>query len=150
MMKNQLAERVLNLILEFVYLMTGEEYIVVKRSGEHGAPSSSPHISGGLNKAQSSIMEPPPHSLIHERNNDLKILELTNKIIHLLTGEDWLSSEEDLQLENEQPLRSPDKCLLENAQDRFFRPYSAPGGGNKHKRNIGKKLGRKALPDPSV
>ncbi|XP_018424869.1 PREDICTED: oocyte zinc finger protein XlCOF7.1-like [Nanorana parkeri] len=37
------------------------------------------------NRSQSPIMEPPPPSLRPERNK--KILEVTNKIIELLTGE---------------------------------------------------------------
>ncbi|KAM8923991.1 gastrula zinc finger protein XlCGF66.1-like [Pelodytes ibericus] len=71
--QNQMCERILNLTLEILYLLTGEDYIVVKK------PRSC--------RTQSSSKEPPPHSLIHQRNNDQKILELTNKIIQLLTGE---------------------------------------------------------------
>ncbi|XP_075071047.1 uncharacterized protein LOC142160025 [Mixophyes fleayi] len=84
----RLTERILNITLEIIYLLTGENYTVVeKTSGEHVTPSSSSHVSGGWSRTQSPIMEPPPHSLIHERNNDQRILELTNKIIQLLTGE---------------------------------------------------------------
>ncbi|XP_075070757.1 uncharacterized protein LOC142159851 [Mixophyes fleayi] len=78
---------VLNLTVEIIYMLTGEDYTVVKKtSGRNDTHSNSPE---GLSRAQSPIMEPPPHSLIHERNNDQRILELTNKIIHLLTGEVW-------------------------------------------------------------
>ncbi|XP_075034481.1 uncharacterized protein LOC142095436 [Mixophyes fleayi] len=65
-----------------------QDYIVVKKSTKHITNSKNQHLSGGRSRTQSPIMEPPPHSLIHERNNDQRILELTNKIIQLLTGEE--------------------------------------------------------------
>ncbi|XP_075073085.1 uncharacterized protein LOC142161404 [Mixophyes fleayi] len=84
--KDHMTERILNLTMEIIYLLTREVYTVVKKSDGPVTPSSSsPHVSEGLSR--SPIMELPPHSLIHERNNDQKILELTNKIIQLLTGE---------------------------------------------------------------
>ncbi|XP_075034321.1 uncharacterized protein LOC142095278 isoform X1 [Mixophyes fleayi] len=101
-MKNDshdMAERILNLTLEIIYLLTGEDYGPLKKS------SSRPCVLGELSRTQSPIMEPPPHSLIHERNNDQRILELTNKIIQLLTGEEWKIPEgcqnrcEDIHLE---------------------------------------------------
>ncbi|XP_075070855.1 uncharacterized protein LOC142159896 isoform X2 [Mixophyes fleayi] len=67
--RSHMTERILNLTLEILYLLTGEDHIVVKKE------------PGGR------VKEPPPPSLIHERNNDQRILELTNKIIQLLTGE---------------------------------------------------------------
>ncbi|XP_073540517.1 uncharacterized protein [Phyllobates terribilis] len=66
-------ERILNLTLEIVYLLTGEDYVP---SGECERRS----------RTQSPITK-SSHSLIHEKNNDQKILDLTNKIIELLTGE---------------------------------------------------------------
>ncbi|KAM8924000.1 LOW QUALITY PROTEIN: uncharacterized protein RCH25_008754 [Pelodytes ibericus] len=79
--RGRIAERILNITLEIIYLLTGEDSIVMKKLG------SSPHVSKESCRTQISSTEPPPHSLIHERNNDQKILELTNKIIQLLTGE---------------------------------------------------------------
>ncbi|XP_073536148.1 uncharacterized protein [Phyllobates terribilis] len=74
-------KRLLNVAFEIIYLLTGENYIIVKKtSGDCVTPGS--HESGG----RSPITDPPPHSLIHERSNK-KILELTNKMIELLTGE---------------------------------------------------------------
>ncbi|XP_063289724.1 oocyte zinc finger protein XlCOF22-like isoform X1 [Pelobates fuscus] len=82
--RNKMAERILNLTLEIIYLLTGEDYIVVKKSCERG---SSPLVFKECCRTQSPITVSPPHSLIHERNYDQKILELTNQIIQLLTGE---------------------------------------------------------------
>ncbi|XP_075034320.1 uncharacterized protein LOC142095277 [Mixophyes fleayi] len=85
--RSHMTERILNLTLEILYLLTGEDYTVVKKSCDGVTDSSRPGASGGRSRTQNPIMEPPPHSLIHERNNDQRILELTNKIIQLLTGE---------------------------------------------------------------
>ncbi|XP_073540670.1 uncharacterized protein [Phyllobates terribilis] len=86
--RKEMAERILNLTLEIICLLTGEDYTAVKKSfGECLKLSFHPYVSGGWSRTQSPFMEPPPHSLIHE-NTDQKILDLTNKIIELLTGED--------------------------------------------------------------
>uniref|UniRef100_A0A8C5M854 C2H2-type domain-containing protein n=1 Tax=Leptobrachium leishanense TaxID=445787 RepID=A0A8C5M854_9ANUR len=84
-----MTERILDLTLEVNYLLTGEDYIVVKRCSEPDLQSSSPLASDVPCRTQSPGRKTSPHSLIHERNNDHKILEMTNKIIHLLTGEVW-------------------------------------------------------------
>ncbi|XP_063814333.1 zinc finger protein 250-like [Pseudophryne corroboree] len=63
--RSHMTERLLSLTLEIFYLLTGEDCVMVKKSGERVTP----------------------HSLIHGRDNEQKILELTNKIIQLLTRE---------------------------------------------------------------
>ncbi|KAM3913567.1 uncharacterized protein RB166_018828 [Leptodactylus fuscus] len=76
---------VLNLTLEIIYMLTGEDYTVVKKtSREHDA-----HGLERLNRTRGAILDLPPNSLLHGRTNDKKLLELTNKVIHLLTGEVW-------------------------------------------------------------
>ncbi|XP_066428861.1 gastrula zinc finger protein XlCGF17.1-like [Eleutherodactylus coqui] len=69
------TRRILDVTLEIIYLLTGEEYTVVKTAAV--TPIIHLQESGGWG----SITEPPPHSLIQ------KILELTNKMTELLTGE---------------------------------------------------------------
>ncbi|XP_077111634.1 uncharacterized protein LOC143767295 isoform X2 [Ranitomeya variabilis] len=81
--RDKMAERILYLTLEILFRLTGEDYILVKTSSEH---SQAP-VSEGGGRPPSSITGPPPHSLIHEDINDQKILELTYKMIELLTGE---------------------------------------------------------------
>ncbi|XP_071986360.1 uncharacterized protein [Engystomops pustulosus] len=76
--REHLAERILDLTLEIIYLITGEDYIVVKKIPEDGA---------GWSRIRDHIRTSPPHSLIHERNRHQEILEVTNKITELLTGE---------------------------------------------------------------
>ncbi|KAM3912751.1 uncharacterized protein RB166_018193 isoform 2-T2 [Leptodactylus fuscus] len=87
--KRSKANNILDLALEIIYLLTGEDYTVVKKtSDKYVTPSSRPpHVSGGWSRSPSPIMEPSPHSLIPESNNEQKILELTNKMICLLSGE---------------------------------------------------------------
>ncbi|XP_073540368.1 uncharacterized protein [Phyllobates terribilis] len=80
-------DRILNLTLEIICLLIGESCTVVKKkSGEKVTPNSSHVVSGKRSRSQSPIMD-PPHSLISERYNGQKILDLTNKMIELLTGE---------------------------------------------------------------
>ncbi|XP_075698704.1 gastrula zinc finger protein XlCGF66.1-like [Rhinoderma darwinii] len=80
--KGHITEKILNVTLEIIYLLTGEDCSVEKKtSGDSLSPNSCPHMSG---RWTSTITEP---SLIPKRNNEQKILDLTNKIIHLLTGE---------------------------------------------------------------
>ncbi|XP_075135590.1 uncharacterized protein LOC142210387 [Leptodactylus fuscus] len=81
---DKMAERILHLTLEILHQLTGEDYTVVKKtsSGRCQAP-----VSEGWGRTLSPIPGPPPHSLIQEEINGQKILELTNKMIELLTGE---------------------------------------------------------------
>ncbi|KAM3913807.1 uncharacterized protein RB166_018969 isoform 2-T2 [Leptodactylus fuscus] len=86
--RKDMADRILNLTLEIIYLLTGEDYTVVKKtSGERVTPSSRPDVSGGRSRNQNTMTEPSPPSLIPERKNNEKILDLTKQIIELLTGE---------------------------------------------------------------
>ncbi|XP_044152323.1 uncharacterized protein LOC122940062 isoform X4 [Bufo gargarizans] len=86
--KRHMTEKILNFTLEILYLLTGEDYTVVKKVSDKCVVPSSHHcVSGGWSKTWSSTMDSPPHSLTPERTNEQKILDLANKIIELLTGE---------------------------------------------------------------
>ncbi|XP_040292212.1 zinc finger protein 616-like [Bufo bufo] len=68
-----LNQEVLNLTLEIICLLTGEDYSIVKKTSNQYLKLS-------------PTKEPFSHLLILEKKRK-KILELTNKIIELLTGE---------------------------------------------------------------
>ncbi|XP_069835713.1 zinc finger protein 420-like [Dendropsophus ebraccatus] len=132
--KERVRGRALTLCLEVIYLLTKESFIVVKKTcGECVAPSSS--RSGGWSRARGPILEPPPPSLIPERNNEQKILELTHKMMELLTGEvpircqdvavyfsmeewEYVGGHKDLyqeaMMEDHRPLTSPDGSRKRN------------------------------------
>ncbi|XP_075188213.1 uncharacterized protein LOC142261093 [Anomaloglossus baeobatrachus] len=81
--KDNIMEKILHLSLDIIFHLTGEDYIVVKTSSDRcQAP-----VSEGRGGSLSPILVPPPHPRIHEDINDQKILELTNKMLELLTGE---------------------------------------------------------------
>ncbi|XP_073536789.1 uncharacterized protein [Phyllobates terribilis] len=61
-----------------------QDYTVVKKTSSERCHAT---VSEGWGRPVSPISGPPPHRLIHEDINDQKILELTYKIIELLTGE---------------------------------------------------------------
>ncbi|XP_068115133.1 zinc finger protein 182-like [Hyperolius riggenbachi] len=107
---NHMTEKILHLALEIIHLLTGEIFPPVK-SGDHV-----------------TIKVPPLHSLTPGKNSEKKILEVTNKITELLTGEvplrcqdvtvylsleEWEYMEEhkdlykDVMMEDEPPLTSP-------------------------------------------
>ncbi|KAM8924047.1 uncharacterized protein RCH25_008815 [Pelodytes ibericus] len=129
----RMSEKIINLTFEILYLLTGEDYVIVKKSGEDIINGSTPYVSEESCRTQISSTEPPPHSLIHQRNNDQKILELTNKIIQLLTGEvsaagngtlysntkgcdeewEYLERHEDLHSEGETKKHQPSSSLDE-------------------------------------
>ncbi|XP_040292110.1 zinc finger protein Xfin-like [Bufo bufo] len=82
------TEEILKLALKIIYLVTGEDDTVMRTSGKCVIPGRSPQVSEGCRRAQSPITkESAPWSLIHGRKNEQKILEVTYKIIELLTGE---------------------------------------------------------------
>ncbi|XP_066461261.1 uncharacterized protein [Eleutherodactylus coqui] len=82
--RSKMAESVLDLTLEILFQLTGEDYTVVKKTSSAGCRAP---VCDGWGRPLSPISGPPPHPLIHEDINVQKILELTNKMIELLTGE---------------------------------------------------------------
>ncbi|XP_056405676.1 oocyte zinc finger protein XlCOF29-like isoform X3 [Hyla sarda] len=82
--RNKMADRIINLTLQILFRLTGEDYTVVKKSssGHCRAP-----VCEGWGRTLSPIPGPPPHSLIHEEMDERKVLELINKMMELLTGE---------------------------------------------------------------
>ncbi|XP_066461154.1 zinc finger protein 615-like isoform X2 [Eleutherodactylus coqui] len=124
--RNKMAESVFNLTLEILFQLTGEDYTVVKKTSSDGCRAP---VCDGWGRPLSPIMGPPLHPLIHKDINVQKILELTNKMIELLTGEvpircqdvavyfsmqewEYLEGHKDLykeaMMETRQPLPSPD------------------------------------------
>ncbi|XP_073433348.1 uncharacterized protein [Dendrobates tinctorius] len=135
----------LKLTLEIFYLLTGEDYTMVKKSSGDCVTLGS-HESGGRRNRRSLITDPPPHSLIHRRRNK-KILGLTNQMIELLTGEvpvrcqdvtvyfsmeEWEYLEghkdlyEDVMMEGDRPRTSPDGSRRRNPPERSPRPQCTP------------------------
>ncbi|XP_040177641.1 zinc finger protein OZF-like isoform X2 [Rana temporaria] len=76
MERSHMTERILNLTLEIVYLMTGESYIAFKLSDGM--------VASNLMKTPSPVKEPLFHP---QSKNKKKVQEVTSKIIELLTGE---------------------------------------------------------------
>ncbi|KAM3936283.1 LOW QUALITY PROTEIN: uncharacterized protein RB166_003414 [Leptodactylus fuscus] len=135
--RNHMSTRILELALEIISLITGEDYTVVKKSS---GECVTPRVSGGWSRTPSPITEPPPHSLRHEQ----KILELTSRITELLSGEvpircqdvtvyfsmeewEYLEGHKDLykEVNDQQPLTSPDGSSPRNQPHRCpSPPYS--------------------------
>ncbi|XP_040177616.1 oocyte zinc finger protein XlCOF7.1-like [Rana temporaria] len=126
------TERILNLTLEIIYLLTGENYIAFKLSD--GLVTSS------LMKTRISVIEPPSHSI---NKDNKKIREFTREIIELLavevpvrcqdgsvcfSVEEWENLEghknlcEDVVMENRPRLTSPDRSSNRNTPERCPRP----------------------------
>ncbi|XP_073444494.1 oocyte zinc finger protein XlCOF7.1-like [Dendrobates tinctorius] len=131
-----LTNKILNLTLEIIFILTGEDYAAVKKSGEFITPSSCHSVSGGGRKMTGSS----PYSHEHKRNKEQKILDLTNKITELLTGEvpircqdvtvhfsmeEWEYIEEhkdlykDVMMENQQSLTSLDLLVNDTSENRL-------------------------------
>ncbi|XP_063291453.1 oocyte zinc finger protein XlCOF7.1-like [Pelobates fuscus] len=75
---DQITEKILNLTLEILYMLTGEDHIVLKKPGKHAACSSSQMSQQCFNAAD---------SIKYRKIKYEKILEVINKIVNLLTGE---------------------------------------------------------------
>ncbi|XP_056406931.1 oocyte zinc finger protein XlCOF7.1-like [Hyla sarda] len=132
--RNKMADRIINLTLQILFRLTGENYIVVKKS-------SSGCCRG---RTLSPIPGLPPHSMIHEEMDEQKILELINKMMELLTGEvpircqdvavyfsmeEWEYVEghkdqykDQVMMEDQQPLTSPVRSSKRTAPERCPRP----------------------------
>ncbi|XP_077111750.1 uncharacterized protein LOC143767365 isoform X1 [Ranitomeya variabilis] len=138
--RDKMAERILHLTLEILFRLTGEDYTVVKKTSSERCQE---RLSEGWGRPLSPITGPPPHPLIHEDINDQKILELTYKMIELLTGEvpircqdvtihfsmeewEYLEGHKDLykdvMMEVPQPLTSPVLSSERTTPERCPRP----------------------------
>ncbi|XP_077111739.1 uncharacterized protein LOC143767361 isoform X2 [Ranitomeya variabilis] len=82
--RDKMVERILHLALEILFRLTGEDYIVVKKTSSERCQNP---VSERWGRRLSPITGPPPHPLIHDDINGQKILELICKLIELLTGE---------------------------------------------------------------
>ncbi|KAM4012485.1 oocyte zinc finger protein XlCOF29-like, partial [Anomaloglossus baeobatrachus] len=138
--RDKMAERILHLTLEILFRLTGEDYTVVKKTSSERCQAP---VSEGWGRPLSPITGPPPHPPIHEDINDQKILELTYKMIELLTGEvpircqdvtvyfsmeewEYLEGHKDLykdaMMEVPQPLTSPVLSSKRTTPERCPRP----------------------------
>ncbi|KAM4031990.1 uncharacterized protein ACNLHF_019392 [Anomaloglossus baeobatrachus] len=138
--RDKMAERILRLTLEILFRLTGEDYTVVKKTSSERCQAP---VSEGWGRPLSPITGPPPHLPIHEDINDQKILELTYKMIELLTGEvpircqdvtvyfsmeqwEYLEGHKDLykdvMMEVPQPLTSPVLSSKRTTPERCPRP----------------------------
>ncbi|XP_040287509.1 gastrula zinc finger protein XlCGF66.1-like isoform X9 [Bufo bufo] len=119
--RDKMAERILDLTLEILLLLTGEDYSTVKKTSSN---------------------------LIHEKNNE-KILEVVHKMMELLTGEVpircqdvavYFSMEEweyleahkglykEVKMEEDQPLTSPERSSQRTTPERCPRPLLPQDG----------------------
>ncbi|XP_075189469.1 uncharacterized protein LOC142286388 [Anomaloglossus baeobatrachus] len=122
--RDKMAERILHLTLEILFRLTGEDYTVVKKTSSERCQAP---VSEGWGRPLSPITGPPSHPPIHEDINDQKILELTYKMIELLTGEpEYLEGHKDLykdvMMEDPQPLTSPVLSSKRTTPERCPRP----------------------------
>ncbi|XP_075200325.1 uncharacterized protein LOC142303084 isoform X2 [Anomaloglossus baeobatrachus] len=88
--KKEITGRILNLTLEIICLLSGEDYMIVKKTSDdshhYETPIIHPHEEKwilGNDWSQNATTQLPLHTPIHEK----KILEIANKITELLTGE---------------------------------------------------------------
>ncbi|XP_073536756.1 uncharacterized protein [Phyllobates terribilis] len=84
MKRDKMMERILHLTLEIIFRLTGENYTLMKKTSSERCQSP---LSEGWGRFLIPITGPPSHPVIHEALNDQKILDLTYKMIELLTGE---------------------------------------------------------------
>ncbi|XP_073537937.1 uncharacterized protein [Phyllobates terribilis] len=139
--KMEKMEWILHLTLEILFRLTGEDYTVVKKTSSERCQDP---VSEGWGRPLSPITGPPPHLLIHEDISDQKILELTYKMIELLTGEvpiryqdvavyfsmeewEYLEGHKDLykdaMMEVPQSLTSPDLSSKRTTPERCPHPF---------------------------
>ncbi|CAH2220405.1 Oocyte zinc finger [Pelobates cultripes] len=150
-------QKILDLTLEIIYLVTGEDYVVVKTNDGNAPHSRRPLVSEESYSINNPSTVPLLHSLTHDRNNDKKILELTNHIIHLLTGEVpircedvtvYFSMEEweyldghkvhykDVMIENHQPFSSLDGSMGRPTHKGFQSPTVTLDDANEYKSDL--------------
>ncbi|XP_069835723.1 uncharacterized protein [Dendropsophus ebraccatus] len=128
---NEAKNKILNLTLEIIYLLTGENYTVVKKTF-----ANSPD-SGGYSRIETPIGVLPSHSMIYEKLKEQKILEIIHAMMELLTGEGEYNLErhkdvyKHVKMEDHQLSASPDGSSKMNPPERCpapLDPQDCPGG----------------------
>ncbi|XP_066458184.1 oocyte zinc finger protein XlCOF29-like [Eleutherodactylus coqui] len=82
--RKKMVKCMLNLTMEILFELTGEDYTVLKKTSSDGCRAP---VCDGQSRPLSPTTGTSPHLLRHRDINVQKILELTNKMIELLTGE---------------------------------------------------------------
>ncbi|XP_066442228.1 zinc finger protein ZFP2-like isoform X2 [Eleutherodactylus coqui] len=134
--KSHLTKPILTLLLDFFARLTGEQYIILKNDSQTLKSGGRHSVSGDGWRKLRSMSKPHLNSLIYERSNEPEILELTHKMIELLTGEvpircqdvavffsmeEWEYLEghkglyKDVMMEDHRLLLSPEKISPNNA-----------------------------------
>ncbi|XP_069608680.1 oocyte zinc finger protein XlCOF22-like [Ranitomeya imitator] len=129
--KNEMTKMLLNLTLEIIFQLTGEDFTIVKKTSSKCVTSRSHTFSS---EERNKIPR------MHDRTNDQKILDLTNKMIELLTAEvpirfqdvtvhfsmeewEYLEGHKDLymdvMMEDHQPPTSPEGSSKRNPPERY-------------------------------
>ncbi|CAI9614680.1 unnamed protein product, partial [Staurois parvus] len=105
--------KILDLTLEIIYLLTGEDYTVVKKTSDGG---------------HSPVLVFPPHSLIYSMNTKRKILEVVERITDLLTGEvpSWKYVEEPKDLYEDEKMESQHLFLSPDGSNNGNPPKRCP------------------------
>ncbi|XP_068112796.1 zinc finger protein 436-like isoform X2 [Hyperolius riggenbachi] len=123
--RSHVTERILNLTLEIIFLLSGEDYIIMKKSGD--CITSVKRLSGGQCKNESSAKLSQSHCLTPEKNKE-KILQLTSQIIELLTGEGWGYLDDgkdlyrDVKADSHRTVTSQDGSINTNSPERCTVP----------------------------
>ncbi|KAM3913306.1 uncharacterized protein RB166_018622 [Leptodactylus fuscus] len=131
--RENIAKQILYVTLEIIHLLTGEHYTVTKKTS----------YGKEWNRNDDSVTMSSSHTRVIDRLNEQKILDLTNRIIELLTGqvpircedvtvyfsmEEWEYIEEqkhlykDILMENLYPLLSSDGFSMKNIPEGFSCP----------------------------
>ncbi|XP_073467833.1 uncharacterized protein [Aquarana catesbeiana] len=136
-------ETILNLTLEILSLLTGENCTVITKKSTNNETRRSHNMTTRSSRIQNTITIPLPPSPIPTRHNMEKIVEVTKKMMELLTGEvpircqdvtvyfsmeewEYLEGHKDLykdvMMDNQPPLTSLDGSSNGNPPERCPRP----------------------------
>ncbi|NP_001037941.1 oocyte zinc finger protein XlCOF29-like [Xenopus tropicalis] len=86
--KSQRNEKILNLTLEIIYLLSGEDFAVMKKSGDGVPQRCTDCMLEGFCRRHTPTVSQTSSAAI-QKENDKIVLELISNIIQLLTGEEW-------------------------------------------------------------
>ncbi|XP_040203346.1 gastrula zinc finger protein XlCGF66.1-like [Rana temporaria] len=113
-----MTERILNLTLEIIYQLTGERF---------------PHLKSG---DRMTITVPPCDSLKPERHNMEKILEVTKKMMELLTGECGSPGDYNIVVKEEYKEEDEEYGLMEEFSEGHKYPFEDIMKDSPNNRNL--------------